>query len=71
MKDPSDQLYIYQTLHLLLEEEDPDTFQQLLESFTESWKTKEAKFISYFQAQYAKRTGFNYTQFICMPMPFT
>ena len=57
VRDPNDQLQIYQTLHLLLEEEDCERFQGMIDSFVTLWEEKEPKFINYFRDHYANRTG--------------
>lgn len=57
VKDQKDQLQIYQTLHLLMDEENPDNFVSMTESFLELWEKKEPEFTKYFKDTYVSRAG--------------
>lgn len=40
VNSPTDQLQIHQTLHILLEEEDSEWYQDMLDSMTSFWRKK-------------------------------
>ena len=54
---PSNQVEIYQTLCILLNELDVATFNVLIDQFTRLWETREPDFIQYFKQFYKNRPG--------------
>ena len=51
------QLSIYQTLCILLCEEDKSLFTTHMTQFTDYWSSKEPDFIKYFNTYYKERAG--------------
>ena len=59
------QIAIYQTLCILLEEPDIAKFHQYIDHFIQIWSTKEPQFIDYFIQHYYNKSGqYMYVNFI-------
>ena len=60
VKDKDASSEIYQTLHILMTESDPEEFQLNLERFEGKWDSTYPEFIAYFRTYYSKRAGTRY-----------
>lgn len=54
---PDNQVTIYQTLCILIDEHSLDKFNSLMDQFVKHWEIKEPGFIEYFKKQYQTRPG--------------
>ena len=54
---PENQVKIYQTLCILLEELSMDKFNELIDQFVQYWIKEEPTFIEYFKQYYLSRPG--------------
>lgn len=54
---PENQVEMYQTLCILIDEYNLSSFNKILDQFIEFWSNKEPDFISYFKQQFQSRPG--------------
>lgn len=57
MKDPERKVDMYQILHIILEEQRLEEFQQVLKKFLSQYKHSEPAFLQYFEEYYNCRCG--------------
>ena len=60
------QAEIYQTLCILMSEQDPKQFETKIAQFVVVWETKEPAFVKYFSEYYQTRAGIVFIFYVCI-----
>ena len=64
--NPENQAEIYQTLCILMSEQDPKEFESRISQFAVVWETKEPAFVKYFGEYYHTRAGIVFIFYVRM-----